>query len=208
MYYVQWQFQQIETEMNRLDESYNRLLNDSTMLKDRLQSIEIGLADVKSSDETIMRVCEKRFPSGLYQLKTDTNYGPLSEGEEYEISHVSTLVGGWNINAGITLNDFGIPTAFYFDYDGDGKIDSAIAARLVRELPIVGNTIADRLLADSSIHQSLYSVFSCEWRNGEFTSSDDMINEASNTTNVLWDLIQEYSNQIDEWISEPEMENL
>ena len=208
MYYVHLQFLRIETEMNRLDETYKQLLKESTMLKDRLQSIELGFADVKSSNGTIIRVCENRFPSGLYQLRTDTNYGPLSGGEEYEISHVSTLVGGWNINAGITLNDFGIPTAFYFDYDGDGKIDSAIAARLARELPIVGNTIANRLLADSSIHQNLYSVFSCEWRNGEFTSSDDMINEASHTTNVLWDLIQEYSDQIDEWISEPEMEKL
>ena len=113
---------------------------------------------------------------------------------------MSLLLSEWNVNVGTRLNGYGIPTDFYFDYDGDGRIDTALAARFVREIPIAGNTLADRLLADSRVHQNLYSVFSCEWRNAEFTSSDDMNAKVSGTSNMLWDLVQEHSEDLVEWI--------
>jgi hypothetical protein len=100
------------------------------------------------------------------------------------------------------LNAFGIPSDLYFDYDGDGRIDTGLAARFVREIPFAGNTLADRLLADSRVHQNLYAVFSCEWRNAEFTSSEDMNARVSGTSNVLWDLVQENSASIVEWIKD------
>jgi hypothetical protein len=135
----------------------------------------------------------------MYRLITSTNYGP-DESTEYEIYNVSVLIAEWSINAGMRLNSFGLPTDFYFDYDGDGRTDTALAARFVREIPVAGNALAERLLADSSIHQNLYSVFSCEWRNAEFTSADDMSNEVSATSAMLWNLVQENSESIAEWI--------
>jgi hypothetical protein len=189
----------MEAEILRLSEVVERMLADSAQLRQQLQAIESGLADAKASSAASGALCDRTFPSGLYRLETSTNYGANSVGD-YEIYHASVVLSEWNVNVGTRLNAYGIPTDFYFDYDGDGRIDTALAARFVREIPVAGNTIADRLLADSRVHQNLYGVFSCEWRNAEFTSSDDMNAGVSGTSNMLWDLVQEHSENIVEWI--------
>ena len=191
----------MEAGMLRLNETVDRTIADGAQLRQQLQAIEAGLADAKASNATGDTLCDRTFPSGLYRLETSTNYGANSLGP-YEIYHASVVLSEWNINVGTRVNDYGIPTDFYFDYDGDGRIDTALAARFVRELPIAGNTIADRLLADSRVHQNLYGVFSCEWRDAEFTSSDDMNAGVSGTAKMLWDLVQENSESIVEWILE------
>ena len=168
-------------------------------LRDQLASVQSIMDDMRVATAIEKARCDTRFPSGLYRLLTSTNYGP-NVGDQYEIYHVSVLLSEWNVNAGMRLNTFGVPTDFYLDYDGDGRIDTPLAARFVREIPIAGNTIADRLLADSRISQDLYSVFGCEWRNARFTSAEDMNNSVAGTTNMLWDLVQDNSASIVEWI--------
>ena len=197
--YFQAEHRRTDAEIVRLVETMDRLLKDEAQLRERIQAVESELADAKASGAAIGALCDRTFPSGLYRLETSTNYGANSVGD-YEIYHVSLLLSEWSINVGTRLNDYGIPTHLYFDYDGDGRIDTALAARFVREIPIAGNTIADRLLADSRVHQNLSGVFSCEWRNAEFTSSDDMNARVSGTSNMLWDLVQEHSGDIVEWI--------
>lgn len=186
-------------EILRLRETVDRMLADDAQLRERIQILESRLAETRDSSATTGALCDRVFPGGLYRLETNTNYGANSVGD-YEIYHVSLLLSRWNVNIGTRLNGYGVPTDFYLDYDGDGRIDTPLAARFVREIPIAGNTIADRLLADSRVHQSLYAVFSCEWRNAEFTSSDDMNAKVSGTSNMLWDLVQEHSAEIVEWI--------
>ena len=188
-----------EAELLRLGETVDRMLADEARLQERIQTIESQLAEAKASSAAAGALCDRVFPSGLYRLQTNTNYGANSVGD-YEVYHVSLLLSEWNVNVGARFNGYGIPTDFYLDYDGDGRIDTALAARFVREIPIAGNTLADRLLADSRVHQNLYSVFSCEWRNAEFTSSDDMNAKVSGTSNMLWDLVQEHSEDLVEWI--------
>jgi hypothetical protein len=189
----------MEGEIHRLRQTLDQLLGEDTQLRQRIQALEANLASTQAAAADMGAVCDRLFPSGLYRLQTSTNYGANSVGD-YEIYHVSVLLSEWNINIGTRLNAYDIPTDFYFDYDGDGRIDTALAARFVREIPVAGNSIADRLLADSRVHQNLYSVFSCEWRNAEFTSSEDMNARVAGTSNMLWDLVQKHSEDIVEWI--------
>jgi hypothetical protein len=190
-----------EAGLLRLNETVDRMIADGDQLRQQMQAIEAGLADAKAANAAGGTVCDRAFPSGLYRLTTSTDYGANSGGA-YEIYHASVTLSEWNINVGTRVNAYGIPTDFYFDYDGDGRIDTALAARFVREIPVAGNTIADRLLADSRVHQNLYEVFSCEWRDAEFTSSDDMNAGVSGASTMLWDLVQEHSENIVEWIRE------
>lgn len=197
--YLHAESRRMEAEILRLSETVERVLADGAQIRQQMQAIESEMADAKASSAASGALCDRAFPSGLYRLETSTNYGVNSVGD-YEIYHASVVLSEWNVNVGIRSNAYGIPTDFYFDYDGDGRIDTALAARFVREIPVAGNTIADRLLADSRVHQNLYGVFSCEWRNAAFTSSDDMNAGVSGTSNMLWDLVQEHSENIVEWI--------
>ncbi len=170
-----------------------------TQIESRLSSIDSAVADVKTGNE-FGSVCTTSFPGGVYELMTNTVYGPSDEPNDYEISHVSVVVGDWNVNAGIRWNSFSLPVGLYFDYDGDGMNDTAIAARLAREIPIVGSSLADKLIANADTQQRLYAVFSCEWEKAEFTSSDAMAAGASDASDTLWNLIHEYANEISTWI--------
>jgi hypothetical protein len=196
--YSHVQSNRLEAELAELRETVDRMAVDYAQLREQLQVIESKLAEAQKVSLAIGTVCDRSFPGGLYRLKTNTDYGTSSG--DYEIYHVSVRLSEWSINVGTRLNSFGIPTDLYFDYDGDGRIDTALAARFVREIPIAGNSLADRLLADSRVHQNLYAVFSCEWRNAEFTSSEDMNAQVSGTSNMLWDLVQENSESIVQWI--------
>lgn len=187
-------------DIDELNRALVELSADSDQLRDQVAILQSSLDDIQQvASELAKATCDTTFPSGLYRLLTSTSYGPSSRGE-YEIYHVSVLLAEWNVNVGMRLNALGIPTDFYLDYNGDGRIDTPLAARFVREIPIAGNTIADRLLADSGVHQNLYSVFSCEWRNAEYTSAADMNDSVSGTSNMLWDLVQENSASIVDWI--------
>jgi hypothetical protein len=197
--YLHVESRRMETEVLRLSETVDRMLADDAQLRQQIEAVESGLADAKAASAVSGATCDRTFPSGLYRLKTSTNYGANSVGD-YEIYHVSAVLSEWNVNVGARFNAYGIPTDFYLDYDGDGRIDTALAARFVREIPVAGNSIADRLLADARVHQSLYGVFSCEWRTAEYTSSDDMSAGVSGTSNMLWDLVQEHAENIVGWI--------
>ena len=162
----------------------------NSQLQTKLDKLEVAQASA---------TCDSKFPTGLFRLVTDTDYGPGPDGE-YEIYHASVALAEWSINVGLRVNAESTPTEFYVDYNGDGIIDTAVAARFARELPIAGDSIADRLLADSQVHQNLYAVFSCEWRNAEFTSSEDINNSVSGSSKYLWYLVQEHSDSLVEWI--------
>jgi len=171
--YFHTENRKLKVEIDQLSDVLAELRVDNDQLREQVEVVRSSLDAVRVASESTRATCDTKFPTGLYRLLTSTKYGP-NAASEYEIYHVSVVLSGWSINVGTRLNTFEIPTDFYLDYDGDGRIDTALAARFVREIPIAGNTIADRLLADSRVHQDLYSVFSCEWRNAEYTSADDM----------------------------------
>ncbi len=187
-------------EMMELRELLDQLRSNNEVLDGRIASLQSLVEEFRASEELLSdTACNAQFANGLFLLSTNTGYGPPSL-STYQIYHVSVPVSEWTVNAGMRLSSFGLPTDFYVDYDGDGRIDTALAARVAREIPIVGNTISDRLLADSSVHQRLYSVFRCEWRNAEYTSADDINESMSGAALTLWRLVEAHSEEIASWI--------
>lgn len=197
--YLFVQNRSIEAEVDELTANIEFLRIENTALNEKVSELETSIENVDATNLPAQAICDTEFPAGVYRLTTSTGYGPTSIGE-YDIHHVSMILQGWSINAGLRVNNFGLPTDFYFDYDGDGRIDTAIAAKLAREIPVAGNTIADRLLADSRVHQTLYTVFGCEWRGAEYTSIEDMGDSVSAISSSLWSLIQENADELVRWI--------
>jgi len=198
-FYLHAENRKLSTQLDELQDALAQLRSNSSAIAEELAGVRSELDEIRESIGSELAACDTEFPAGVYRLVTRTNYGPDAD-SEYEIYHVSITLAQWRLNVGMRLNSFGIPTDFYLDYDGDGRIDTPLAARFVRELPVVGNTIADRLLADSRVHQSLYAVFSCEWRNAAYTSAEDMNDSVSETSAMLWNLVQQHSADILEWI--------
>lgn len=200
MYWLFVELGRTQAQIDALEQKSNELTLTNSDAISRIEALESELSQAMVSSGAVATVCETGFPSGLYVLKTSTSYSVSSETDEYEIDHVSTQIGDWQVNAGISRNSYGVPNALYFDYNRDGKIDTSIAVRLAREIPFVGNSIADRLLANSDDYQNLYAVFSCEWGNADFTSTADMANNLSDSSEMLWNLVQEYTVEIADWI--------
>jgi hypothetical protein len=192
------EFSRLAADMAELNNALVSLRAENSSLSEQVESVRANLDDVRVVTNSA-HVCDTRFPSGTYHLRASTSYGRNISGE-YSIYHASVPISERSINVGVRLNSYGAPTDFYFDYDGDGNVDTALAARLAREIPLAGNSLADRLLANSSISQALYSVFSCEWSEAEYTSADDMNNKMTGTAKMLWDLVQENSKNIIAWI--------
>lgn len=197
--YFYFENQDIRQELTLLSANQANAEAEIYRVTAQLNAIESEVKSAKEATDISAGTCDTKFATGVYVLRTSTKYGPDTS-DAYDIYHASMEVSDWSINAGMRLNSYGVPTDFYFDYDGDGRIDTALAARFVREIPVAGNTIADRLLADSRVHQNLYSVFRCEWRNAEFTSSEDMNQNVSGTSAMLWGLLKENSASIAQWI--------
>ncbi len=202
------QLRQID-ELKARNDSLSNTVSD---LNTSVQELQEAIADLTASLESASGAaaypvgCTAEFPVGLYQLTTSSRYSSAPE-TEYEIYHVTTDLGGWQVNVGFRVNNFLVPTDFYFDYDGDGIIDTPLAARLVREIPLAGATLADRLISNTPVHQGLYDVFSCEWRNAEYTSVQDVGDGVSEASLRLWTLIQENSSNLVEWIQEETSSN-
>lgn len=200
--YQMRQFAALEKKHLELGESFAKL-------NENFESLQRAVSDLNESIELLSAVsyepsgCTTNFPVGLYQLTTSSRYSTAPE-TEYDIYHVTTDLAGWQVNAGFRVNSLLIPTDFYFDYDGDGIIDTALAARLVREIPMAGTSLADRLISNTPVHQALYDVFSCEWRNAEYTSVQDVNDDVSDASIRLWKLVEDHSAELVKWIQEGE----
>jgi hypothetical protein len=199
VFYFHAENRRLNIEIGRVSNALAELNVNNDRLSEQVQVLESTLDEMRVATDSARAACDTEFSPGIYRLVTRTSYGP-SAASEYAIYHASVPISEWSINVGTSLNSFGVPTDFYLDYDGDGRIDTPLAARFVREIPVVGNTLADRLLADSRVHQNLYSVFSCEWRSAEYTSTGDINDSVAGTSKMLWDLVQEHSESIVEWI--------
>jgi hypothetical protein len=197
--YFHTENRRLNMEIGQLSNKLAELNVNNDRLSEQVEVLQSNLDEMRVATDSARAACDTEFSPGVYRLVTSTSYGP-SAASEYAIYHASVPLSEWSINVGTRLNSFGISTDFYLDYDGDGRIDTPLAARFVREIPVVGNTLADRLLADSRVHQDLYSVFSCEWRSAEYTSTSDINDSVAGTSKMLWDLVQEHSESIIEWI--------
>ena len=141
---------------------------------------------------------------GLYQLNTVTQYDPASEDSSpYTITHVAVLLGYESyevkVSIGIATSSMLIPKGVYFDYDNDGQIDTDMALEFVRELPF-GRRLAKAYDTDDA--QNLYSIFVNEVDLAEYTSIDDLVNDADTSSNYVWTFVENQYEAIEAWVLE------
>jgi hypothetical protein len=194
--YAEWRFGEIKSDLVNLSDTLAEIRDENSALREQLATLDREQAALAIE---MVEACDTLFPTGVYRLVTETSYGPGDSGE-YEIYHASAGIKEWRVNVGARLNDFAVPTDIYLDYNGDGRIDTSLAARFVREIPVFGNTLADRLIAGSVVQQNLYTVFSCEWRDAEFFAAHEMDDSANEAAQYLWDLVQSQSESLGQWI--------
>jgi hypothetical protein len=93
-----------------------------------------------------------------------------------------------------------IPRGVYFDYDNDGQIDVDMALNFVRDIPVVGQSLAKAY--DPEIGQNLYSIFVSEAENAEYTSVDDMSENAEAASSYIWKFVMDQYESIEAWVIE------
>lgn len=141
---------------------------------------------------------------GLYQLKTVTQYDLDSEETSpYTITHVAVLIDYESyevkVSIGIATSSMLIPKGVYFDYNNDGQVDADMALEFVRELPF-GSRLAK--VYDPDDAQNLYSIFVNEIELAEYTSIDDLANDAEASSNYVWTFVESQYEAIESWVLE------
>lgn len=142
--------------------------------------------------------------AGYYQLTTSTPYDPDIEAvSSYTIAHVvvelNYKTSTAKVNVGMARSGL-TPSTVYFDYDNDGRIDVDMAFNFVRDIPVVGRSLARAY--DPVVAQNLYSVFVNEVENAEYTSVDDLANDAEAASSYLWRFVNSHYSAIEAWVVE------
>ena len=142
--------------------------------------------------------------SGLYELETSSQYDPeLEETSPYTITHVVVdfqyETYGTKMHVGMARSGM-IPKGVYFDYNNDGQIDVDMALNFVRDIPVVGRSLAK--VYDTDIAQSLYSIFVSEAANAEYTSVEDMSDDAEAASSYIWTFVMDQYDDIEIWVFE------
>ena len=84
---------------------------------------------------------------GFYELTTSTQYDPASdEAVEYAVSHAVLEFNydtySTRLNVGIARSGtWSLPIGIYFDYNGDGSIDSDMAMKFAGDIPLIGGLL-------------------------------------------------------------------
>lgn len=141
---------------------------------------------------------------GFYQLTTSTRYDPdFEEMSPYTITHVVVELHyetyGTQLNVGLARSGM-IPRGVYFDYDNDGQIDVDMALDFVRDSPVFGRRLAKAY--NPIVAQNLYSIFVNEAENAEYTSIDDLANDAEAASSYLWTFVESQYEAIEAWVLE------
>ncbi len=141
---------------------------------------------------------------GLYELETSTQYDPdAEETSSYTITHVVMEMRyedyETKLQVGMATSGW-IPKGVYFDYDNDGRIDTDMAMDFVRDIPMVGRKLAKAYDADSA--QNLYSIFVSEAENAEYTSVEDMADDAEAASSYIWRFVMGQYEAIEAWVLE------
>lgn len=139
---------------------------------------------------------------GYYQLNTSTQFDPdFEESSPYTITHVVVELRyksyGTKLNVGLAISGM-IPTGAYFDHDNDGEIDVDMALDFVRDIPVFGGRLAKAY--DPVVAQNLYSIFVNEAGNADYTSIDDLANDAEAASSYLWTFVESQHEAIEAWV--------
>ncbi len=180
------------------------LLARSDSLESRVESLERA-ADItfNALKPPSVEELDMLLP-GLYELETSTQYDPdAEETSSYTITHVVMEMQyedyETKLQVGMATSGW-IPKGVYFDYDNDGRIDTDMAMDFVRDIPMVGRKLAKAYDADSA--QNLYSIFVSEAENAEYTSVEDMADDAEAASSYIWRFVMGQYEAIEAWVLE------
>lgn len=141
---------------------------------------------------------------GFYDLTTSTRYDPTSDDvSEYEISHMVVEFNydaySTRLNVGIARSGtWSLPIGIYFDYNGDGKVDSDMAMKFAGDIPLIGGFLKSAY--KPVISQNLYSIFVHESAKAEYVSLADISEDAGAASNRLWTFLQSQYETLKEWV--------
>ena len=200
----------------RLDVAQMRIANLSHLSEKHERQISVmekatGLKRI--AVEAPIREQLDTLQPGIYVLITDTQYDPsVEEATTYRITHVTLEMSfesfGTKLNIGLARSGVS-PKGVYFDYDNDGQVDVDMARDFAREIPVVGPRIANAF--DPAIAQNLYSIFVAEADKAEYTSTDDLTQQAEATSNYLWSFVTSQYQNMEDWIrdklEDPQLDN-
>lgn len=141
---------------------------------------------------------------GIYVLQTSTPYDPdAEETPSYEITHVVVEISyeeyATRLHIGMAKSGW-IPKGVYFDYNNDGRVDTDMAFEFVRDIPVIGRRLAKSYGVDLS--QNLYSIFVDESANADYTSVEDLGENAEAASSYVWTFLMEYYEAIEAWVLE------
>jgi hypothetical protein len=189
----------------RLDDAQVRL-EDLSQLSEKHER-QIGAIEETTGPKGIEAPSRQQLDDlkpGLYVLTTDTQYDSSAEdATTYQITHVTLEMSfdsiGTKLQVGLASSGM-IPQNIYFDYDNDGQVDVDMARDFAREIPIIGRRIATAY--EPTTAQNLYSIFVAEVDNAEYTSVDDLAQEAEDTSNYLWSFVISQYQDMEDWIGD------
>jgi len=143
---------------------------------------------------------------GFYELTTDTRFDPASDDiVEYQVSHVTVEFNydthSTRLNVGIARSGtWSLPIGIYFDYNGDGKIDSDMAMKFAGDIPLIGGFLKSAY--KPVISQNLYSIFVHEAATARHVSFAEISDDAAAASNRLWKFLESQYDSIKEWVFE------
>ena len=213
-----WRLMDLSSRTDHLDARVDAFISDALetsatadALESRTDSLESRLESIEQASDIAFGVLKS--PSveeldtllpGLYELVTTTQYDPeVQQKSSYTITHVVVELTyedyGTNLHVGMATSGW-IPNGVYFDYDNDGRIDTEMAMDFVRDIPIVGRRLAKAY--DADLAQNLYSIFVSEAENADYTSVDDMADDAEAASSYIWAFVMGQYEAIEAWVLE------
>ena len=144
----------------------------------------------------------RSLSSGIYELTTEVAVDPLEDNKSiYTIYHfvLNIEVGAFKRWLHFGYASSGVLShIFYFDYDGDGKIDTSMMNEYVESIPAIGKTAS--WLVDPELSQSLYNAFRLNSDNAEKLSMDEIATRVGKKIEVVWEWIEDSSSDFGEWV--------
>jgi len=212
---LQYAIAELEIAKSEAEKSYSEFQAHSENQEARIAVLEatlgksLAVLDIPTREELDV------LQPGFYELQTSTQYDPdLDETTSYTIRHVVVDLQyeeyGTKLQMGLAAGDalgmIPVPITAYFDYDGDGQIDTDMAMDFIRDIPVIGGRLAK--VYDPVVSQTVYSIFVSEAVNAEYTSVNDMADDVESASSYLWKFVQDQYETIEKWVLEnlPEQE--
>jgi hypothetical protein len=159
-------------------------------------------ATIRSSQERQTAAMIRSLGAGVYQLTADVVVDPAdAEHQEYLIYN---FVVDFNVASVRQKLHFGYGKkgfathVIYFDYDGDGRIDTKMMNEFAKEVP--GLTYVANWFMDPEHSQAVYDAFRDNVDKAEPLAMDGLTDAASKTVDEMWDWLVSQTDDFSAWV--------